>query len=601
MAKERFERLGRLYLLALSGIAIAILVSQLLIQNFISKQQDDSRTINVAGRQRMLSQKISKIVLQIANNSDRDLDSIKVIELQQTVELWVRSHNGLKSGDKELGLSGVKSFRILGMFENIESHFYAIVTAAQNIISEAQKAGSTVRFNIDKDLEKVLNNESMFLEGMDAIVFQYDEEAKEKVVLLKDTELILFGISLSIIIFEVFFIFLPTTRNLRKTFSDLIHSEKTASKMAREIGALYSTLETSYQELADVDLEKGQSVLFTKCDFLGNIKYFSEYFIHLMEFEEEDEMPENFYSLLKQNGYKNDFLEGVMDLVRNGHCWIGELKVTSAAGDFIWIETNIVPVKDSHGDLKEMMVIGANVTENKEAKERSREINKQRIEEKVKEQQFRSVLILEGQEEERKRISRDMHDGVGQMLYALKLNLEATTPSSSKYTKERLQEARDILRNIIREVRRVSFNLTPTSLSDFGIVSAIKKYCAEVSSLMGIEVEFINMTRFINRMGKNVETHLYRIIQEAVNNVIKYSGSKKIYVTFAHNAQNLHIEVRDEGKGFDIENLTQKGHFSASGHGIFNMKERAGFINAHFEVETEVGKGTVIKIDVPIN
>ncbi|WP_020533933.1 type IV pili methyl-accepting chemotaxis transducer N-terminal domain-containing protein [Flexithrix dorotheae] len=601
MPKQRFERLGRLYLLALSGIAIAILASQLLIQNFISKQQDDSRTINVAGRQRMLSQKISKIVLQIANNAENGIDEEKVAELQKTVDLWIQSHNGLINGDETLGLSRESSATILSMFEDIEPHFEAIVAAAQNIIDQAHSMDSASSFKIGENLKQVLENEPLFLEGMDVIVFQYDEEAKKKVLLLKDTEIILFGISLLIIIFEVFFIFRPTTKNIRKTFSELVASEKMAQKMAREIGALYSTLEVSYQELADVDLEKEQAVLFAKCDILGNVSFLTERFIQLMEFEDKEDLPENIFTWLKQNGYKSDFLEGVLDFVKGGNCWLGELKVTSAAGDFIWIETNIVPVKDKDGSLKEVMVIGVDVTENKEARERSREINKQRIEEKVKEQQFRSVLILEGQEEERKRISRDMHDGVGQMLYALKLNLEATTPSSSRHTKERLQEARDILKNIIREVRRVSFNLTPTSLSDFGIVSAIKKYCSEVSTLMGIEVEFINMTRFINRLGKNVETHLYRIIQEAVNNAIKYSGSKKISVTFAHNAQNLHIEVRDNGKGFDIEKLTQKGHFSASGHGIFNMRERAGFINAQFDVETQVGKGTVIKIDVPIN
>ena len=248
------------------------------------------------------------------------------------------------------------------------------------------------------------------------------------------------------------------------------------------------------------------------------------------------------------------------------------------------------------------MMICANVTDKKEAEAKSQEINREKIENKVKEQRFRSILILEGQEEERKRISRDIHDGIGQMLTAMKFKLEAATLSTNEVSREKiLIDTKSILQQLIREVRRVSFNLTPSTLSDYGIVATVKKLCAELNQLSDKEVIFENRTGFINRLENTVETNLYRIIQEAVNNAIKYSEASTIKVIFDHNADYLNVEISDNGKGFAYQKILENGHFSATGHGIFNMKERTSFINGSFNLESEAGKGTKIDIYLPIN
>src|SRR5690606_28020056 len=165
---------------------------------------------------------------------------------------------------------------------------------------------------------------------------------------------------------------------------------------------------------------------------------------------------------------------------------------------------------------------GADETEKKEAEAISQEISRERIEKKVKAQQFRSVLILEGQEEERKRISRDMHDGIGQLLSAMKFNLESIHSVGSHNEKEKLKTSRELLLKVIREVRRVSFNLTPSALSDYGIVSVLNKFSKEMSKIADIQVTFENKTGFLSRLEGKVENNLYRIVQEAVNNTIKY-------------------------------------------------------------------------------
>jgi len=207
---------------------------------------------------------------------------------------------------------------------------------------------------------------------------------------------------------------------------------------------------------------------------------------------------------------------------------------------------------------------------------------------------------LEGQEEERKRLSRELHDGVGQMLSAMNLLLESLMPSS-KPMQMRLHDAKDLMKSIIKEVRRVSFNLTPSSLDDFGLIPAINKFCHEINSVTKSDVKFINETSFINRLDSSVETNLYRIIQEAVNNALKYAKAQNIEVIFSHDINSLKISIRDDGNGFDQGRLESSGHFEKAGHGVFNMKERAAYIGGILKLDSKLGKGTNILITLSLD
>ncbi len=599
--KYKFERIGLLYVLALSGIAAAIILSQMLIQNFVSKQENDSRVINLAGRQRMLSQKISKLALQINGTDNQNLRLRKTEELDSALNLWIKSHEGLSHGDAELGITGERSEQIAGMYEKIEPYYHSIVTNGNSLLDLLKENATVPAALLQPYINNILVNEGKFLDGMDRIVFLYDDEAKAKVIQVKNFEVILLLISLAIIAFELLFIFRPIAIKISQTIKDLITSEDIAKNMASEINMLYRSLEQSYQELADVDVETDLATLYAKTDVEGNFVYLSDKFLEVTEFEIE-QLPSNLFQWLEQEGYKAEYLQDIQHVLEKGNSWNGEIKLTTSDGDFLWLSMNIVPLINQDSSTENFMVICTDVTEKKEAEARSQEINREKIESKVKEQRFRSNLILEGQEEERKRISRDIHDGIGQLLTALKFKLEAAELSQNETSRQKLiRETREILQRVIREVRRVSFNLTPSALSDYGIVATIKKFCAEVSRLSDKKVIFENRTGFINRLEQNIETNLYRIIQEAVNNAMKYSEAEEIKVILTHNPAYLNLEISDNGKGFDYDELIHNGHFAASGHGIFNMKERTSFINGNFAVESEIGHGTKINISLPLN
>ncbi len=590
---RRFEKLGLFYILALSTIAISIVVSQTVVQGYISKQQDDSRTINVAGRQRMLSQKISKAALQIENSSE---PGAALQELRSAVELWTRSHQALLYGDSSMGLQGKPSEAVIKMFQQIQPDYDEIVASSNEIIALFPK--DTAFVSIHPHVNNILAHESAFLQGMDGIVFQYDKEARAKVSRLRNLEILLLVVSLSIIVLELLFIFRPIARNVRKTVDDLILSEKNSIEMASELSRLYEELLKSYQDLEATQYIPETPLVYATMGSDGRFKSTTPKFRSVMQWP-VGYVPPNFIDLLHDNGYRKEFTDGLLNILNENKPWSGEVKLTNVDGDFIWLELFIIPsISPVQKDYK---IIARDITDFKEAKMKSREINKQKVESKVKEQQYRSVLILEGQEEERQRLGREIHDGLGQMLTALKLSLESINADSSVHTKKRLKDSRDLMKGILQEVRRIAFNLTPTSLSDFGIVPAIRKFCKEIDALSKPNVTFENKSRFVNRLDNHVENNIYRIVQEGVNNSIKYAKANNISVTLEHDIRNLKITISDDGKGFDYEKLKNSDYFQHKGHGIFNMKERAAFINGSFELSTDLNKGTSITLLVPID
>lgn len=582
MARPKFRRLGNLYLIALGCIALAIIISQLLIQLSISDQQDDARVINVAGRQRMLSQKIAKVSLEIKKNTNQQAN---YQELKEALDLWQRSHDGLLNGDHSLGLKGKNSETIVKMFDLIDPNFRAIYSSASAILKQE---------NVDKQVAIILANEADFLAGMNAIVFQYDLEASEKVISLRNTEFVLFLGSLLIIILELIFVFRPLAKNIQSTVTELQESEISSKTMTKELTTLYEELGKSYQDLEAVNIAPESHSLYATFDLKGRFTFLSNQFLNLMEYEEKEKLV-SFHQLLEKSGYKNDFMEGLLHLFDSGSNWSGELKLISEPGDFIWLDTFIVPIT-SQGEIK---LIARNITEFKEAKIRSREITKERIEESLKEQQYRSSLILEGQEEERKRLSQELHDSIGQMLSALKLQQESLIPSS-RHMKIKLESIRKLTKKVIQEVRRVSFSLAPTSLNDFGLVPAISKFCQDINMLTDLAIGFVNDTKFITRLDPKVEINLYRIVQEAVNNAIKYSEGSSVIVKVTHNINILNISIEDNGKGFNYAELASTGYFENPGHGIFNMKERASYIGGTFELDTTPDGGTRIQLTIPL-
>ena len=208
-------------------------------------------------------------------------------------------------------------------------------------------------------------------------------------------------------------------------------------------------------------------------------------------------------------------------------------------------------------------------------------------------------MILEGQEEERKRIAMDIHDGIGQMLTSLKFQIESINLKESEKAQSKISEIDLLIKQIIKEVRKVTFNLKPTVLGDYGLQAALNVFIQEIGKL--IDIKLIYKTEGeLYRLPQKIENNIFRIIQEAINNAIKYSGADVIEVFLRQTENDLTIMVKDAGKGFDPKIVEARSVNIESGRGFFNMYERTEYVNGRLEIISDPGKGTTVQLVVPM-
>ena len=212
--------LRKRYILALSIIAFLVLFSQLTIQYTLKKQENDSRVVNIAGRQRMLSQRISKDILAIYISESSTEQRNYLNELKISTSLWSISHEGLINGDVKLGLPGKNSPVILKLFSDLEPNYRKILEASNSIIAMAENKILN-KNDVYAELSVVKENEPIFLKGMDTIVFQYDDEARTKVTFIKHLEYTLMFVTFLVLILEIKYIFRPAEKQIKTTLASL--------------------------------------------------------------------------------------------------------------------------------------------------------------------------------------------------------------------------------------------------------------------------------------------------------------------------------------------------------------------------------------------
>ncbi|OQA01531.1 MAG: Oxygen sensor histidine kinase NreB [Bacteroidetes bacterium ADurb.Bin408] len=226
-----------------------------------------------------------------------------------------------------------------------------------------------------------------------------------------------------------------------------------------------------------------------------------------------------------------------------------------------------------------------------------RDISKRKKAEKalLEEREKRLTSLIDGQEMERQRISRELHDSLGQSLIAIQLHIESALNADADKANEILHKTKTLFDSTIDEIRRISNNLMPAVLYEFGIQTALSNLCKRIEESAKIEVRFYtNVTGEYND-GK-IKTYIYRIAQEALNNCVKHAKASLVKVYLLERTGHINFIVKDNGCGFDLDKNLQ-----GKGNGLINMKERAQLINARFEMKSAEGQGTEINILIPFN
>lgn len=216
--------------------------------------------------------------------------------------------------------------------------------------------------------------------------------------------------------------------------------------------------------------------------------------------------------------------------------------------------------------------------------------------EEAKEKQEFGLKIIEAQEDERRKISREIHDGPAQMLANILLRSELVDrifrQNNVDQALDEIKDIRKMIRSSLYEVRRIIYDLRPMALDDLGLIPTIRKYVATIADYNNMKIEFASIGEE-KRLNTKYEVAFFRLVQEALQNAVKHSEATRIQVKLEICTQNLTMLIKDNGKGFDTSMKRDKSF------GLIGMRERVEMLEGKLKINSNIGKGTSIIIKVP--
>jgi signal transduction histidine kinase len=227
-----------------------------------------------------------------------------------------------------------------------------------------------------------------------------------------------------------------------------------------------------------------------------------------------------------------------------------------------------------------------------------REVRERRIGESRIKALFKRLVST--QEEERRRIARDIHDQLGQQLTALRMHLDAlhgrVAPDADLRTQ--VERTQRLAHDLDQCVDFLTWQLRPSTLDDLGLAASLRGLVRGWSERFGIAADFESSAPADMRLAPDVETNLYRLSQEALHNVVKHAGAQHVSVVLSRHEHHAMLVIEDDGRGFDASGPGQAA--DDAGFGLISMRERASLVGGHLEIESTPGRGTSIFVRVPI-
>lgn len=222
--------------------------------------------------------------------------------------------------------------------------------------------------------------------------------------------------------------------------------------------------------------------------------------------------------------------------------------------------------------------------------------------EDMQQRQLMALKIIKAQEEERRRVAREIHDGPAQSMSNVVMKAEICERLVEKdpvKAKSQLRMLKSIVRNTLQDVRRIIYDLRPMSLDDLGLIPTLQRHIAAYQEESDTAVIF-KTKGFYKDLKPIVSLTVFRLVQEAINNIKKHADAKNVKIDMEFSDQKLILNISDDGKGFDVSVINIKNHDINGGFGLLSMKERVELLGGKFEISSAVGKGTVINITVPL-
>ncbi|MFL5806809.1 MAG: MEDS domain-containing protein [Roseiflexaceae bacterium] len=284
------------------------------------------------------------------------------------------------------------------------------------------------------------------------------------------------------------------------------------------------------------------------------------------------------------------YRQQVLDFVAAATGEWTDLKVRVRDGRVIDMTVAIVHLTDGTS-----LVIAQDIIERKRAEAERAHLYEQ-VQASHEQLQILSHQLLQAQEAERRAIARELHDEIGQRLTALGLTLTTSRQLPPDQAQARLAEAQSLVRDLIEQVRNLALDLRPAMLDDLGLLPTLVWLFERYTTQMNLSVRFEHRGLEEQRFGPEVETTAYRIVQEALTNVVRHAGAPDVIVRIWADADTLSVVIQDQGRGFDPQAIRTRASI-----GLAGMQERAALLGGELTIESARGAGTRVTVVLPLN
>lgn len=368
---DNIKSFRRQHLLFIGAIIVTIITSQVIIQYDLGKQNDDALLINIAGRQRMLSQRISKLVFYIKHDfrEKESPDPARYDTLKNLVTNWKKVHNILRTGSNEFGFAGTRSPAIDTILAQMTPSLMAIVAASDDLLLYRD------RLHADRAAEVVLNNELIFLQHMENAVATYQRESEDKLEDIKQVELFLAIASVIVLLMQFLFIFSPMIKNLDNSTKQLTGLNKELSGANAElqateeelrsnldfVSALKEEIEKREKQYRNV-LEKASDMIY-ELDEFGKFSFVNPVMESITEYPKEDLLQKHYWDIVMPDSAQAVIDFYVQQRKSKKEISYRELQIKTRTGKLLWIGQNVRMSFNRDNWVWKVSVVARDITE----------------------------------------------------------------------------------------------------------------------------------------------------------------------------------------------------------------------------------------------
>lgn len=336
-----------------------------------------------------------------------------------------------------------------------------------------------------------------------------------------------------------------------------------------------------YIDFANLQRVLDQAAIIAVTDVKGKIIFANDKFCQISKYTLKELLGQD-HRIINSGYHPKEFIRDLWRTIAKGKVWRGEICNRAKDSSIYWVDTTIIPILNKKGKPSQYLAIRYEITQKRMAEDAVKEFPQQ---------------ILAAQEEERKFISQEIHDDFGQLLIALKIYLVHNMADlMEQYPKlQQLTVGLKVkINEIIEKARKLSHKLAPPNLKYVGLSKAVRELVDTINVEKKLSIKFSHrMLKDVDLGGKDIV--LYRIIQEALSNIVKHAQAKNAEVSLQYKKGKVYLRIKDDGKGFDPKSFRK----SSKSLGLSLMRERSRSAGGILQVKSAPGLGTQIRLNFP--